>query len=64
METHVRKIKYRPSPIPSGRLEIPIILVVKRGDSSMANLKKLESYAKSFYVELDKTVHDGTDEER
>ena len=64
MEARVHEIKYRPSPILSRGLEIPIILDVKKGDSSTTNFEKMENYVKSFYVEPEKNVQERTGEDR
>jgi len=42
MEACVRCTKYRPSPIPSGGLEIPIVLVIKKEDSTEGTFEKTE----------------------
>ena len=36
----VRQKNYRRSPLPQGRLEIPILLFIERGDSSEKNTNK------------------------
>ena len=54
MEAHVTCSKYRPSPIPSGGLEIPILLIVKKGDSTVEVFKKMENLIRNYYVEPDK----------
>ena len=48
IEARVRCTKYRPSPIPSGGLEIPILLVMKKGDSTQEMFEKMESFVKSY----------------
>ena len=40
LKARVRCTKYRPSPIPLGGLEIPILLFIKKGDSTQKSLKK------------------------
>ena len=54
LEARVRNMMYRPSPIPSGGLEIPILLVVKKGTSSSAVFQKMENFIKEYYLEADK----------
>jgi hypothetical protein len=54
LEAHVRNTKYRPSPIPSGGLEIPILLVVKKGTSTSSVFQKMENFIKLYYLEPDK----------
>jgi len=60
MEACVRCTKYRPSPIPSGGLEIPIVLVIKKEDSTEGTFEKTEDLllltTKSYYIEPDKIV--------
>ena len=56
IEAQVRCTKYRPSPIPSGGLEIPILLVIKKGNSTQEIFEKMESFVKSYYLEPDKIV--------
>ena len=50
----MRSTKYRPSPIPSGGLEIPILLVVKKGTSSSPVFEKMENFIEEYYLEPDK----------
>ena len=42
IEAKVRESKYRPSPVPSGGLEIPILLIIKTGESSSEVFEKME----------------------
>ena len=42
LEAHVTCAKYRPSPIPSGGLEIPIPLSVKKGDATKKVFSEIE----------------------
>ena len=50
----VRETKYRKSPIPSGGLEIPILLIIKKGESSSEVFEKMEIKVKEMYIEPDK----------
>ena len=54
IEARVRETKYRPSPIPSGGLEIPIRLIVKKGESSAEVFKKMETKINERYCEPEK----------
>ena len=58
IEARVRCIKYRPSPIPTGGLEIPILLTFKKGESTDLNFEKMESFIRSYYIEPDKIATD------
>ena len=63
LEARVTCTKYRPSPIPSGGLEIPILLIAKKGDSTEEIFEKMEDLLRSFYVEPDKIVVEKKDKE-
>ena len=54
LEARVKSTKYRPSPIPSGGLEIPILLVVRKGTSSSSVFRKMEHFIDEYYLEPDK----------
>ena len=56
LEARVTCTKYRPSPIPSGGLEIPILLIAKKGDSAEETFEKMEDLLRCYYVEPDKIV--------
>ena len=56
LEARVTCTKYRPSSIPSGGLEIPILLIAKKGDSTEELFEKMEDLLRSYYVEPDKIV--------
>ena len=56
LEAHVTCAKYRPSPIPSGGLEIPILLSVKKGDATEKVFSEMETFIKSYYIEPDRIV--------
>ena len=55
-EAHVTCAKYRPSPIPSIGLEIPILLSVKKGYATEKVFSEMETFIKSFYIEPDQIV--------
>ena len=63
IEARVRCTKYRPSPIPSGGLKIPILLFIKKGDSTQEIFEKMESFVKSYYLEPDKIVAEAKDKD-
>lgn len=63
LEARVTCTKYRPSPIPSGGLEIPILLIAKKGDSTEEIFEKMEDLLRSYYVEPDKIVVEKKDKE-
>lgn len=54
LEGRVQNAKYRPSPIPSGGLEIPIILIVKRQNTDSAVFKKMKDLLEEYYIEPNK----------
>lgn len=56
LEARVACTQYRPSPIPSGGLEIPILLIVKKGESTNEVFEKMEDFLRSFYIEPNKIV--------
>ena len=56
LEALVTCTKHKPSPIPSGSLKIPILLIAKKGDSTEEIFEKMEDSLRSYYVELDKIV--------
>ena len=56
LEARVTCTKYKPSPIPSGGLEIPILLIARKGDSTEEIFEKMEDFLRSYYVEPDKVV--------
>ena len=61
LEARVRCTKYRPSAFPLGGLEIPILLIIKKGDSTQEIFEKMESFVKSYYLEPDKIVAEAKD---
>ena len=54
LEARVTCTKHRPSPIPSGGLEIPILLIAKTWDSTEEIFGKMEDLLRSYYVEQTK----------
>ena len=54
LEGCLRDVKYRPSPIPNGGLEIPILLIVKKGASGDSVFEKMKQLVYEYYVEPDK----------
>ena len=63
LEACVTCTKYRPSPIPSGGLEIPILLIAKKGDLTEEIFERMEDLLRSYYVEPDKIVVEKKDKE-
>ena len=63
IEARVRCTKYRPSPTPSGGLEISILLVINKGDSTQEIFEKMESFVKSYYLEPVKIVAEAKDKD-
>ena len=63
IEARVRCTKNTPSPIPSGGLEIHILPVIKKGDSTQKVFEKMESFVKSYYLEPDKIVAEAKDKD-
>ena len=47
-------MKYRPSPIPSGGLEIPIVLVVKKETFSNTVFQKIKNFIEKYHLEQEK----------
>ena len=56
LEAGVTDINYRRSPIPSGRLEIPILLVVIKANASSLVMGKMIDYMKEYYTEPENIV--------
>ena len=54
MEGRLRNVKYITSPIPSGGLEILIILIVKKEGCDNAVFKWMKELLKEYYLEPDK----------
>ena len=64
LETRVTCARYRPSPIPTGGLEIPILLIVLKADSTDEVFEEMESLVNSYYIEPDQIVaEEGEDDE-
>ena len=63
LEARVTCTKYRPSPIPSGGLEIPILLIAKKGDSMEEIFEKMKDLLRSYYMEPDRIVVEKKDKE-
>ena len=65
LEMRVTSTRYRPSPIPTGGLEIPILLIVIKGDSTKEVFEEMETLVKSYYLEPDQipAVENEEDEE-
>ena len=61
-EAKVQETKYRPSPIPSGGLEIPILLIIKKGESSSEVFEKMEIKVNEMYIEPDKIKRTNNDD--
>ena len=52
-----------PPPIPSGGLEIPILLIAKKGVSTEEIFEKMEDLLRNYCVEPDKIVVEKKDKE-
>ena len=63
LEARITCTKYWLSPIPSGGLQIPILLIAKKGDSMEEIFEKMEDLRRSYYVEPDKIVVEKKDKE-
>lgn len=64
LETRVTCARYRPSPIPTGGLEIPILLIVLKADSTDEVFEEMENLVNSYYIEPDQIVaEEGEDDE-
>ena len=61
IEARVRESKYRPSPISNGGLEIPITLIIKKGNSTREVFEKMEKKKKELYIELEKIIRSNSD---
>ena len=62
IEAKVRETIYIPSPISSGGLEIPILLIIKKGKSSSEVFEKLEIKVNEMYIEPDKIKSTNNDD--
>ena len=60
LEARVRDVKYRRSPIPSGGLEIPITLLVKRETADGDIFRKMKELVEAYYIEPEKTSSSST----
>ena len=56
LEPGVQCIKYRPSPIPTGGLEIRILLICRKENLMKETFEKMENLVKSHYTEMEKNV--------
>ena len=56
INTRVSKVKYRPSPIPSGGLEIPMMEFVKENATADV-FRKMENYVQEYYTEPENLRH-------
>lgn len=64
LETRVTCARYRPSPIPTGGLEIPILLIVLKADSTDEVFEEMENLVNSYYIDPDQIVaEEGKDDE-
>ena len=61
LEVRVTNTRYRPSPIPAGGLEIPILLIVLKADSTDEVFEEMENLVKN-YIEPDQIVKEGEDD--
>ena len=57
----VQESKHRPSPVPNGGLEIPITLVIKKGNSTSDVLENMEKRVKELYIEPEKIIRSNND---
>ena len=55
-EARVQQSKYRPSPIPNGGLEIPITLIIKKGNRIRELFKEMEKKVKELSIEPEKMI--------
>ena len=62
LEVRVTNARYRPSPIPTGGLEIPILLIVLKADSTDEVFEEMENLVKN-YIEPDQIAEQGEDDE-
>ena len=54
LEATVRGTKYRRSPLPQGGLEIPVTLLIFKGDSSDDVYSKMQELVANNYIEPEK----------
>ena len=57
----VQESKYRPSPVPNSDLEIPITLIIKKGNSTREVLENMEKRVKELYIEPEKIIRSNND---
>ena len=57
----VQESKHRPSPVLNGGLEIPITLVIKKGNSTREVLENMEKRVKELYIEPEKIIRSSND---
>ena len=57
----VQELKYWSSPIPNGGLEIPIKLIITKGNSTREVFEKMAKKAKEFYIEPEKIIKSNND---
>ena len=57
----VQESKHRPSPVLNGGLEIPITLVIKKGNSTREVLENMEKTVKELYIEPEKIIRSNND---
>ena len=57
----VQESKHRPFPVLNGGLEIPITLVIKKGNSTREVLENMEKRVKELYIEPEKIIRSNND---
>ena len=60
LEARLRDVRYRRSPIPSGGLEIPITLIVKRETADGDICRKMKELVETYYIEPEKISSSST----
>ena len=58
----VSNMRYRPSPIPSGGLEIPIMMELIKENATVDVFRKMEEYVHEYYTEPGNLIRPGNDE--
>ena len=60
-EARVQQSTYRPSPVPNGGQEIPIILIIKKGNKIRELFKEMEKKVKELFIEPEKIIRSKDD---
>ena len=62
INARVSNVKYRPSPIPSGGLEIPITMELIKENATVEVFRKMDEYVHEYYTEPENLIRTGNDD--